>query len=266
LTSPRAGCSGDWRTQGSDRAPITCGHYAVLCSQVLGEARRLLVYLPQGYDDGSEPYPALIHLDGDKEVFCQTAMATWYLAHMAERIPSHIVVAIEHTDRARDTALGAGAERFLQFVAAELLPFTAANYRTSGSHILCGQSASSVFACYAFLKQPRLFDACVLSSFGLSDRAYAFFTRDLLPTLSLAGLQERALFAANGQVDPYDPSGARASDGLRFLDALAHVAGNSIVQRHETYGDEGHVPYPSLYDGLKWIYSLSRTVSTEGAQ
>jgi len=266
VTSPLAGHSGNLPAKGSDREPITCGHYAALYSRVLGEARRLLVYLPQGYDDGSEPYPALIQLDGEKETFCQTAMTAWYLAHMAERIPEAIVVAIENTDRARDMALGAGAERFLQFIADEFLPFIAANYRTNGFRVLYGQSASSVFACYAFLKRPQLFDACVLSSFGLSEQGCAFLTRDVLPALGPGGLRERALFAADGRVDPYDPAGTRASNGSRFLDALVQSPESRIVLKHETYGDEGHVPYPGLYDGLKWIYGLSRTISTEGAR
>jgi predicted alpha/beta superfamily hydrolase len=265
VTSPLAGPGSNAPARGSDRVPITCGHYAALHSQVLGEARRLLVYLPQGYDDGSETYPTLIQLDGETETFCQAAMTAWYLAHMAERIPEAIVVAIENTDRARDMALGAGAERFLQFIADEFLPFIAANYRTNGFRVLYGQSASSVFACYAFLKRARLFDACVLSSFGLSEQGRAFL-KDVLPALGPGGFRERALFAANGQVDPYDPAGTRASNGLRFLDALAQSPESRIVLRYETYRDEGHVPYPSLYDGLKWIYGLSRDIPTEGAR
>jgi predicted alpha/beta superfamily hydrolase len=241
-------------TGGTDREPITYGHCSVLVSKVLGEARTLLVYLPKGYDDSSKQYPVLIKLDGSKEVFYQTSMAVWYLANVAERIPDHIVVAIENTDRSRDMAVDGGAGKFLQFIEQELFPFVRAQYRTSNFAILCGQSASSMFACYAFLKRPQLFDAYVFSSFGFSDQGYKAFKNGLLPELSLTGLHKRTLFVANAQADPYDPEGARARNGLRFLDALTQVAGSNIFLKHEIYSDEGHVPYPSLYDGLKWIY------------
>lgn len=239
--------------QGGDREPVSCGHYAIIDSRVLGETRRLLVYLPQSYDRGAERYPVLIQLDGYKEVFYQSAMVVWYLANMAERIPEHIVVAIENTDRGRDMALDRGADAFLQFIEHELVPYLEANYRTSGRRILYGLSASSVFACYAFLKRPRLFEACVLSSFGLGDRDGAFLD-GLLPGLRRTEPPPRYLFVANPQADAYDPQGVRAGGARRFVDALSSAAAGHITLQSKTYAEEGHVPYPSLYDGLKWLY------------
>jgi predicted alpha/beta superfamily hydrolase len=239
---------------GGGREPIACGHYATLTSAVLGEARRLLVSLPGSGDGGAGSHPLLIQLDAEREVYCHASMAVWYLAQAAERVPEHIVVGIENTDRGRDMALDRGAASFLQFIERELLPFVEANYRTNDLCILSGQSASSVFACYAFLERPELFDACILGSFGLSNSGQAWFSDGLLSGLSWAGLPTRYLFIANGGSDPYDPDGARTRNGAKFADALAERAGGRLAVRQELYAGEGHVPYASLYDGLKWFY------------
>jgi predicted alpha/beta superfamily hydrolase/peptidoglycan/xylan/chitin deacetylase (PgdA/CDA1 family) len=235
-------------------AAVTYGHYRTIQSKLLGEARKLLIRLPADYGQSDETYPVLYKLDGDKDVFLQAASTVNYLAGMTGKVPEHIVVGIENTDRNRDMAPGAGARNFLRFLETELVPFIATNYRTNGFKIIAGQSSSAVFAGYAFLERPTAFDAYILSSFGLHKEDLAALFERELKSQDLAKVGRRFLFVANGGRDPYDPDGSIAKRGSRFLDSLRRAAPRSVLITSRLYGEEGHVPFPSLYDGLKWIY------------
>ena len=232
--------------------PIHIGHVEALYSDILQEERTFSVYLPKSYSAGAEPYPVLYQLDGEGETFVQAAMAAWYLTTIAERIPEHIIIGIGNTDRARDMAAERGAGDFLRFLGSELGPHVERHYRAGGSRLLCGQSSSSLFACYAMLRASHLFDAYVMNSFGLSNRGLELY-RGYLDAWE-PGPSPIALFVANARHDPFDPDGARSRNGVEFLAALESGACPKVRLRHKYYEDEGHVPYPGLYDGLKWIY------------
>jgi predicted alpha/beta superfamily hydrolase/peptidoglycan/xylan/chitin deacetylase (PgdA/CDA1 family) len=235
-------------------AAVTCGNYRTIQSKVLGESRTLLIRLPADYRQSDKKYPVLYKLDGDKDVFLQAVSTVNYLADMTGKAPDHIVVGIENTDRNRDMALDGGAGNFLQFLETELIPFIAANYRTNGFKIVAGQSSSAVFAGYAFLKRPAAFDAYILSSFGLHKEDLAALFEKELKSQEWAKVGSRYVFVANGGRDAYDPDGSIAKRGARFLELLRRAAPSPVRITSRVYGEEGHVPFPSLYDGLKWIY------------
>jgi predicted alpha/beta superfamily hydrolase len=236
-----------------DGAAISSGIYRRVHSAVLHEDRTLLIRLPEDYGATDKKFPVLYKLDGAKTIFLQTAGAIEYLADW-QLAPDHIVVAIENTDRNRDMMPERGAADFVRFLREELIPFVDTNYRTNGFRILCGQSLSSVFALYAFLREPDTFDGYVLSSFGLSAEWLGLFERELGQTPA-RGTQRRYLFLSNGKLDSYDPDGARARNGLRFIDSL-RVSRAAVLQiKHRVYEDEGHVPFPTIHDALKWIYA-----------
>jgi enterochelin esterase-like enzyme len=164
----------------ADNAALTYGNYRKIHSKVLGEDRTLLIRLPADYDKSGKAYPVLYKLDGDKEISLQTFSTLDYLVDMTDKVPDHIVVGIENTDRTRDMNPDRGAVNFIQFIKTELILFIDKNYRTSGFKILGGESASSMFALYSFLKEPALFDAYLLSSFGLYNESQAaYFTNEL---------------------------------------------------------------------------------------
>ena len=52
--------------------------------------------------------------------------------------------------------------------------------------------------------------------------------------------------------DPLDPDGLIKAQLDNFTDMLK--VDENIVCGYKIYEDEGHVPYPSLYDGLKFLY------------
>lgn len=49
-----------------DGDPVTIGTWRTMRSEVLGEERRLLVRLPDGYERSTERYPLLITLSGQQ--------------------------------------------------------------------------------------------------------------------------------------------------------------------------------------------------------
>jgi predicted alpha/beta superfamily hydrolase len=239
----------------TDNAPISYGNYRRMESKALGEVRTLLIRLPADYDTSGRTYPVLYKLDGDRDISLQTFSTLNYLVDMTDKVPDHIVVGIQNTDRNRDMTPDRGADNFIHFLKAELIPFIDKTYRTNGFRVLCGQSLSSLFAAYSFLKQPALFDAYLLSSFGLYKADLAVLFEKELKNQDLAKVGRRYLYVANGKQDAYDPDGSVAERGARFLESLRRVAPPSVLIRSKYYDDEGHVPFPSIYDGLRWIYS-----------
>jgi predicted alpha/beta superfamily hydrolase len=162
-------------------------------------------------------------------------------------------VGIENTDRQRDMDPERGAEKFGRFITTELLPFVEAQYRTSGFRVLAGQSFSALFALHLFLREPGAFDAYILSSPGLYKEALVpTFERELVDSGRWARAGRRMIFVAVGKRDSYDPDGSITARGARFLAAVTRAA-PTVVVKSTTYDDEGHVPFPSIYDGLRWI-------------
>ena len=244
----------------SDNAAITYGNYRKIHSKVLGEDRTLLIRLPADYEKSGQAYPVLYKLDGNREISLQAFSTLNYLVDMTDKVPDHIVVGIENTDRTRDMNPDRGADNFVQFIKTELTPFIDKNYRTSGFKVLDGQSASAMFALYSFLKEPALFDAYLLSSFGLfNENQAAYFMNELGKNRDLRKVGKKCLFVANGKKDAYDRDGSIAKRGALFLDSLKQTVPASVLMKSTDYDDEGHVPFPSTYDGLRWIYSCEKS-------
>jgi uncharacterized protein len=247
------------QNQPADNSTITCGNYRMIYSKILGEERTLLVSLPDNYDKSDKKYHVIYKLDGFKGNFLQAYSAAFYLYDMTENTPDAIIVGIENTDRNRDMGPDHKADNFIQFLKDELIPFIDKNYRTNSLRILCGQSYSTLFALYAFLKQPALFDAYILGSFGLyNDDLASLLESEMKKNNDLKTIGKKCIFIANGKRDTYDPDGSITKRGESFLESLKQVVPASVLFKVKTYEEEGHVPFPALYDGLKWIYSCNR--------
>lgn len=144
-------------------------------SAVLREPRVIDVSLPDGYmANPDRRYPVLVVLDGEFEGEIAFAIARFY-ATMAQ-LPPVIVVAVHNTDRMRDmtpapipgfrvppeAATAGGADRFLAFLADELIPYVDREYRTAPMRVLVGHSLGGLFALYALAKRPALFTGFVV--------------------------------------------------------------------------------------------------------
>ena len=72
--------------------PVTIGHGFTLISEVLGEERGILVYLPPGYDRSTATYPVIYLLDGDNHFHHATGIVDFLARN--RRIPPAVVVGI----------------------------------------------------------------------------------------------------------------------------------------------------------------------------
>jgi hypothetical protein len=81
------------------------------------------------------------------------------------------------------------------------------------------------------------------------------FEGELAKSPHLEKATKKYFFIANSRSDPYDEDGSRTKRGAQFLDELLRSAPGVIELKVVVYDEEGHVPFPFVYDGLKWLYS-----------
>ncbi|WP_254663629.1 alpha/beta hydrolase [Pseudoalteromonas sp. BMB] len=152
----------------------------MLSSEVLNEDRKVFIRLPKGYDK-AHSYPLIIRTDGNFN------LARWdeVLSSLAEqgRVEDAILVSIPNQfwtetrnrdlvppyarqdvaiearpESDNDPAIFGRADRFLQFVESELLPYLEANYSINDNRVLSGFSAGGSFVLYTMVTKPALFD------------------------------------------------------------------------------------------------------------
>ena len=120
------------------RDRVTVERLPPLDSRILDETRTIEVYLPRGYlSDSVRAYPVLYANDGQDMEAVHLAAVLDSLQQGDAMAPA-IVVAIHATERVQDygtagvlnaQGLGARAERYDQFILAEVMPLIEARYR-----------------------------------------------------------------------------------------------------------------------------------------
>lgn len=140
----------------------------------------IYVRLPKHYSETKKRYPVLYLLDGDIAFNMATSIVR-YLQY-GKFVPDIITVGIgygtmlsdhELNFRNRDYTptkfpgreISGGAYKYLQFIKKELIPFIDSTYRTdSTDRTLNGYSLGGLFALYAMLKEPELFNRYIVGS------------------------------------------------------------------------------------------------------
>jgi predicted alpha/beta superfamily hydrolase len=154
-------------------------------SEILGNSRNVLVWLPPGYaDEPSRRYPVLYLQDGQNVFDEQTSAfgSEWKADETADRligsqkIPPILIVAIantpdrinEYTPVADDThKSGGGGLKYERFLIEELKPFIDKIYRTKPereSTAIGGSSLGGLLAMETTLDHPEVFSRCAALS------------------------------------------------------------------------------------------------------
>ncbi|GEM_PF-6300221 len=138
-------------------------------SAILGETRTIQVSRPDNFESRDRKLPLLIALDGPWHMdhLDRTREALYFSGH-----PNVVVIGIEHESRGRDMKFkpdeespdGGNANKFLEFIEQELIPFAEKEFNTSEYRIFYGHSAGGGFGVYALLEKPELFDAYILAT------------------------------------------------------------------------------------------------------
>lgn len=238
---------------------INIGFQDSIQSKVLNETRKIIIKLPKDYCNSDKSYPVIYRLDGDVDLFIETVAVINRLAYAEEIIPEMIVVMIENTNRNRDMMpvntsffqSEPGAENFKSFIESELIPHINKSYRTTNEKLLCGQSLSAIFTLYYFLTSPDSFNSFIACSGGFPD-CEEYFMNLTKNMLQAKHTSMRKLFLTHGLKDFLDPDGVIEKQLLDFSQLIK--SDENMVCEYKIYKEEGHVPFQSLYHGLRYLY------------
>jgi len=240
--------------------PIVIGETVTIRSSSLNEDRTVLVYTPQGYDGSTAIYPVLYLLDGDAH-FHHTTGIIDFLSRTGN-MSQMIVVALPNTDRTRDLTpvtttdtanifpTAGGADSFLAFIADELEPYIDERYRTAPYSVLVGHSFGGLFAVYALLTRPEVFNVFVSISPSLwwNDGSLVEEVQSFFATHPES---DRFLYYTMG-----NEGGAMLSSAWAFAAALQDHAPETfewefVLMEEETHGS---IPHRTTYKALELLY------------
>lgn len=163
-----------------DQEPFSIGKSLTIGSNILEEERIINIYLPQNYSkDSSKTYPVIYLLDGskDEDFIHISGLVQFGSFPWIKMVPESIVVGIANVDRKRDFTSpsenkldqtefpsSGHAQKFIQFIAQELQPFVEAQFKTSQTKTIIGQSLGGLLATEILFKAPHLFNHYIIVS------------------------------------------------------------------------------------------------------
>lgn len=204
----------DGGARASESAPLAVGETFTVESKILGEVRRINVYLPAAYSASADTrLPVLYMPDGGiAEDFLHVAGLVQVLAGNGGMRP-FLLVGIENTQRRRDMTgptenaedkkiapqVG-GSAAFRKFIRSELMPAVNARYRTTNESAIIGESLAGLFVVETWFVEPDLFDTYIAfdpslwwNDDELAGDTRAFRANDRKKTLYLASSNEEEL-------------------------------------------------------------------------
>jgi enterochelin esterase-like enzyme len=239
-----------------------------LPSKVLGQSRRVWVYTPPGYTAGGPDNDLLLVFDGEDYLSDIPLPKFLDSLTVAGRIPPTVAVMTDNASGAARLADLANHERFVEFIASELIPWVHRHWTVSTDPhraTVTGSSAGGLAAVFLALRHPERFGN-VLSQSGAFWRGaegsngppYEWVTAQVAATPR----RDVRFFLDVGSTETHGALSGRAPSILeanrRLRDAL--VAKGYRVTYYEVPGGV-HAPESwreRLPAGLAWINGGSR--------
>jgi uncharacterized protein len=244
-------------------APLVIGETFIIHSKVLGEARRINVYLPPGYADSpGARLPVLYMPDGGMaEDFLHVAGLVQVSVGNGTMRP-HLLVGIENTQRRRDMTGPTESERdkkiaprvggsgaFRQFIREELMPEVKGRYRTTDEAAVVGESLAGLFVVETFLLEPDLFDTYIAfdPSLWWNNQKLVGDASRLLR--ARPGLKKTLYFASSDEKEI-------AADARRFAEVLGRSAPPGLRWHYEKMPDEKHstIYHPAALKAFRAVF------------
>lgn len=156
-------------------APLSIGETFTIDSRILGETRRINVYMPPGYAESKDlRLPVLYMPDGGvAEDFLHIAGLVQVSVGNKTMRP-FLLIGIENTQRRRDLTgptsneedkkiapVVGRSEAFRRFIRNELMPKVKERYRTTNETALVGESLAGLFVVETFFLETDLFDTFI---------------------------------------------------------------------------------------------------------
>ena len=244
----------------AQESAVTLGNRESIRSKILGETREILVSVPK---QTKPNMPLLIMLDGEW-TFSNVAVVVNHLAGNG-RLPPMVVAGVVNTNRGRDLMpafegsefANGPSDKFLAFIADELIPQLTSEYSLGKYHILLGHSNAGMFSLYAFIRRPEVFQAniAISPSYGLDDRFVALLSR----AIAKPAPRPRFVFIGAGGDEEADIS----VGALRFAKTFEGSPNADIDWHYEVFPGETHgtVGLRAFYRGLEFLADPDPRVS-----
>ena len=243
--------------------PLCIGQTFTLPSKVLGETRRINIYLPVDYaKNPALQLPVLYMPDGGlAEDFLHVAGLVQVSVGNGTMRP-FIVVGIENTERRRDLTgpttsaedrkiaprVG-GSAAFRQFIRTELMPAIRQRYRTTTETAVVGESLAGLFVVETFVQEPDLFDTYLAfdPSLWWNTNALLGQAKQQLPTY--AGPPKTLYLAASSQPDI-------AAATRQLAATLRTVANPHITWHYQPLPQETHatIYHPAALQAFRTVF------------
>jgi predicted alpha/beta superfamily hydrolase len=243
-------------------APLVIGETFTVESKILGETRRINVYLPPGYLEPADArLPVLYMPDGGlAEDFLHVAGLVQVSTGNGTMRP-FLLVGIENTERRRDMTgptesaedkkiaprVG-GSAAFRNFLRDELMPQVKRRYRTTQETAIVGESLAGLFVVETFLLEPDLFDTYIAfdPSLWWNNQALA---RGACEPLSRRPKLEKTLYLASSSDDIVEATG-------RLAEVLGKCASPGIHWQYEKMPEEKHstIYHPAALKAFRKVF------------
>lgn len=244
-------------------SPLVMGETFTIDSKLLGETRRINIYLPPAYGETSSArLPVLYMPDGGMaEDFLHIAGLVQVCVGNGTMRP-FILVGIENTERRRDLSgptqneddkkiaprVG-GSAVFRAFIRQELMPQVKARYRTTNETAIVGESLAGLFVVETFLTEPDLFDTYIAfdPSLWWNNQNLVNDASRHLRALSKA---EKTIYLASSSEERI------AGITQRFAGILDKQAASNIRWQYEKMPDEKHstIYHPAALKAFRAVF------------
>jgi predicted alpha/beta superfamily hydrolase len=265
---------------------IVIGKIDSVQSNILGENRKIWVYVPDGAVNNTERFPVVYVLDGDGH-FSSVVGVTQQLSTINGNTmcPKMIVVGIPNTDRTRDltpthidadppfmdstfSKTSGGGENFIAFMEKELMPHIDTKYPTAPYKMLIGHSFGGLAVMQTFTHHTQLFNAyiCIDPSMWWDKEKLLNQTQKALLEKKFEG-KSLYLGIANTLEDGMDIKKVQKDTSqetkhirsiLTLQAALEKNKNNDLKYRGKYYPDDTHgsVPLITVYDALRFFFDF----------
>jgi predicted alpha/beta superfamily hydrolase len=225
-----------------------------LYSDALQEKRFLEIVLPENFlQKPDEKYEVIYLLDGEWNINLVP-----FIHRFTEQegyLPPAIFVGLPNTylnganQRDRDFLPANSANKFLDFLKKEVIPYIEKKYPVNGERTLFGHSYGGLFVAYTFLTDHQLFNAYLASdpAFQWNNGFILNYAKEKLGKFSGA----HKLFWMAGIQSTYKSMGTGVMDSI-----FQELAPKDLHWKCSLYPNETHnsVRLKGVYDGLKFFY------------
>jgi len=243
--------------------PLVIGETFTINSKILGETRRINVYVPHGYTESAATrLPVLYMPDGGiVEDFLHVAGLVQVSVGNGTMRP-FLLIGIENTERRRDMTgttenqedkkiaprVG-GSAAFRRFIRDELMPQVKRHYHTIDETAIVGESLAGLFVVETFFLEPDLFDTYIAF-----DPSLWWNNQKLIggagERLRMRPKLEKTLYLASS-----DEKGI-AELTQRFAEVLGKNAPPGLRWHHERMSDEKHstIYHPAALKAFRAVF------------